>query len=201
VRKAALALAIVATLIGVLRSDAHGDGRALRRDAELLKQKVAAITLHAEHPSRQSRRTTVTENEVNAYLAYEALDRLPAGVVEPAVRILGTGRLSGRAVVDLDAVRKQRNSASLLDPTSYLSGRLPITATGVLTTTNGVGRFALESASLSSVPIPKFLLQEIVSYYSKTADLPGGFSLDDSFALPARIREIRVERGQAIIIQ
>jgi len=117
------------------------------------------------------------------------------------VRILGTGRVSGRAVVDLDAVRKQRNSASLLDPASYLTGRLPVTAAGVLTTTNGVGQFALESASVGGVPIPKFLLQEIVSYYSKTADKPAGISLDDPFALPARIREIRVERGQAIIIQ
>lgn len=196
-RKAALALAFVATLTGTV----GGDGRALRRDAELLKQKVAAITAHAERPNRQIRRTTVTENEVNAYLVYDALGQLPTGVVEPAVRILGTGRISGRAVVDLDAVRKQHSSASLLDPTSYLTGRLPVTATGVLTTAKGVGRFALESASAGSVPIPKFLLQEIVSYYSKTADNAAGISLDAPFALPARIRDIRVERGQAIIIQ
>jgi hypothetical protein len=197
VKKAALALAFVAMLTGSVR----GDGPALRRDAELLKQKVAAITSHAEHPNKQIRRTTVTENELNAYLVYEAPGQLPTGVVEPTVRILGTGRISGRAVVDLDAVRKQRNSASLLDPTSYLTGRLPVTATGVLTTTNGVGRFALESASVGGVPIPKFLLQEIVSYYSKTADTPAGIGLDDPFALPARIRDIRVEPGQAIIIQ
>jgi len=193
----AIALAAVVTLAGT----EGGDGRALRRDAELLRQKVAAIASHAERPNKPLRRTTVTENEVNAYLVYEALDQLPSGVVEPTVRILGTGRVSGRAVVDLDAVRKQRNSASLLDPASYLTGRLPVTAAGVLTTTNGVGQFALESASVGGVPIPKFLLQEIVSYYSKTADKPAGISLDDPFALPARIREIRVERGQAIIIQ
>jgi hypothetical protein len=138
---------------------------------------------------------------VNAYLVYEAPQQLPAGVVEPAVTILGTGRLSGRAVVDLDAVRRAKASQSWFDPTNYLTGRLPVVATGTLTTTNGVGRFALESASVGGVPVPKLLLQEIVTYYSRTAGNPSGINLDDPFALPARIREIQVERGQAIIVQ
>ena len=51
------------------------------------------------------------------------------------------------------------------------------------------------------MPIPKFLLQQIVSYYSRSPARPSGFSLDDPVALPARIREIQVERGQAIVIQ
>src|SRR5437763_3882854 len=179
----------------------RADVRASRRDAELLRQKVATITAHAERPARQGRRTTVTENEVNAYLAYDAPAQLPAGVVEPSLTIHGTGRLSGRAVVDLDAVRKQKNPTSLLDPMNYLMGRLPVTATGVLRTTNGVGRFELESAAVSRVPVPKLFLQEIVSYYSRTPQNPAGINLADPFELPARIREIQVERGQAIIVQ
>ncbi len=176
-------------------------GRASKHDAELLRQKVAIITAEAEKPSKAGRRTTVTENEVNGYLTHDAGDQIPAGVVEPAVSILGTGRLSGRAVVDLDAVRRQRNPTSLLDPMNYLTGRLPVAATGVLKTNNGVGQFSVESASISGLPIPKLLLQEIISYYSKSPERPSGISIDDPFALPARIREIQVERGQAIIVQ
>ena len=138
---------------------------------------------------------------MNAYLAFEARQQLPVGVVDPSVTILGTGRVSGRAMVDLDAVRKQKNPTSLFDPMSYLTGRVPLTATGVLTTSNGVGQFELESAAVGGVPIPKMLLQEIVSYYSRTPEKPAGISLDDPFALPARIREIQVERGQAIVVQ
>ena len=52
-----------------------------------------------------------------------------------------------------------------------------------------------------SVPIPKVLLQEIVSYYSRTAENPSGIGLDAPFALPARIREIQVEPGRAVVIQ
>ena len=177
------------------------DVRPQRRDADALKQKVAAIAAFGERPSRQARRTTVTETEVNAYLVYDAHSDLPVGVVEPWVTILGTGRVSGRAVVDLDAVRKDKKPTSMLDPMNYLTGRLPITATGLLTTSNGVGRFALESAAVSGIPIPKMVLQEIVSYYSRTPQKPAGIGLDDPFELPSRIREILVERGQAIVVQ
>ena len=190
--------AAVAAALGVC---VRADTRPNRRDSETLKQKVAVINAHAERPTRQGRRTTVTESEVNAYLAYDAGTQIPAGVVEPSVTILGAGRLSGRAVVDLDAVRKSKNATSFWDPMSYLTGRLPVTAAGTLKTSNGTGQFLLETAAIGGVPIPKLVLQEIVSYYSRTSSNPAGIGLDDRFALPARIREIQVERGQAIIIQ
>jgi hypothetical protein len=191
----------VLTAATALTAVAGADIRATKRDAQVLREKVAAINAEAAKPSKQGRRTTVTENEVNAYLAYDAGDQIPVGVVEPAVSILGEGRLSGRAVVDLDAFRRQRRPTSIFDPMNYLSGRLPVAASGVLTTKEGVGKFQLESASISSVPIPKLLLQELVSYYSKSPQNPSGINIDDPFALPAKIREIRVGRGQAIIVQ
>lgn len=175
--------------------------RASKQDAVTMKQKVAAIAAHGERPTKEERRTTVTENEVNAYLTYELGDELPTGVVQPSVSALGAGRVSGRAVVDLDAVRKANNSTGLFDLRSYLTGQLPVTAIGVLRTSNGVARFELQSASVGVVPVPKLLLQEIVAYYSKSPSKPGGISLDDEFVLPARIREIQVERGQAIVVQ
>jgi hypothetical protein len=191
----ALTLAIAAASVS------RADVRPQRRDADAMKQKVAAISAFGERPTRQARRTTVTETEVNAYLVYDAPKDLPVGVVEPSVTILGTGRVSGRAVVDLDAVRKDKKPTSMLDPVNLLTGRLPITATGVLKTSNGVGRFSLESAAVSGIPIPKMVLQEIVSYYSRTPQKPAGIGLDEPFELPARIREILVERGQATVVQ
>ena len=187
--------------LGVLVTVLHGDVRTSKKDAALLREKVAVITAHGEKAIKQPRKTILTESEVNSYLVFDAKEQLPAGVVEPWVSALGPGRVSGRAVVDLDAVRKAKKPTSLLDPMNYLFGRLPVTATGTLTTGNGVGRFELESASAGSIPIPKMLLQEIISHYSRTAENPAGLSLDDPFALPARIREIQVERGQAIIVQ
>lgn len=173
----------------------------LRRDADQFKQKLASISDRAAAPMRQSVRTTLTEREVNAYLTFEKAAELPTGVVDPSVSILGDNRVMGRAVVDLDKVRQQRNPTSLLDPVRYLRGRLQVSATGVIHATDGVATFGLEAADVAGVPIPKFLLQEIVSYYSRSPERPSGISLDDRFDLPANIREIHVERGQAIVVQ
>jgi len=191
----------VATAALVLSAAVAADVRGTKRDAENLKQKIAAINAFADRPARQPRRTILSEKEVNAYLVYEAAADLPSGVVDPAVTILGTGRVSARAVVDLDAVRKQKNPTSMLDPMYYLTGRLPVTATGLLKTGNGLGRVLLETAAVGGVPIPKIVLQEIVSYYSRTPENPKGIGLDDPFALPSRISEIQVQPGQAVVIQ
>ncbi len=188
----------MALVAGALLS---AEGAASKRESEQLKQKVALINAHAEKPTRQSRRTIVTEGEVNSYLRYDAGDQIPVGVADPYITILGAGRLSGRAVIDLDAVRKAKQATSFWDPMSYLTGRLPVTAIGTLKTANGTGQFLLESAAIAGVPIPKLVLQEIVSYYSRSPGKPSGIGLDDAFALPSRIREIQVERGQAIIVQ
>jgi hypothetical protein len=180
-----------------------GEAATPRQDADLLKQKVAAIVEFGAvaRPSAQPRRTTLTENELNAYLALDASKDLPAGVVEPSLSILGPGRLSGRAVVDLDAVRREQPPQGLLDPRRLLVGRLPVTASGTLQTANGVARFSLESAAVGGIPMPKVVLQEILGYYTRSTDRPEGLSMDDPFALPSNIREIQVDRGQAVVIQ
>jgi hypothetical protein len=192
---------IALAALSCVAAAAGGDTPPSRREATLMRQKIDVISAHGERAGGPARRTIVTEREVNAYLAFEAKEQLPVGVVDPAVTIVGTGRLSGKAIVDLDAVRKAKGPTSLLDPMNYLWGRLPVSAIGVLKTSKGVGHFELESTRINGVPIPKLLLQEILSYYSRTAEKPAGISLDDPFALPARIREIQVQRGQAIIVQ
>ena len=128
---------------------------------------------------------------MNSYLQYELSDRIPAGVTDPWVSILENGRLSGRATVDLARVGQSRKSSGMLDPFNFLTGSLPLTVNGVLKTKNGVANFAVESASISSVPVPVWMLQEIVSYYSKSESAPNGVAIDKPFVLPNGIREIQ----------
>ena len=195
-------LPLVGLLVAVTLPVRAADPPASRRDADLLKKKIALIAEHGSAgPSDRRLQTTMTEQEVNSYLAYEGQDYLPGGVVSPGITILGPGRVSGRAIVDLDQIREDHKPTSLFDPMRFLRGRLPITATGGLATSNGVATFQFESAEISGLPIPKLLLQQIVAYYSRSPERPSGFSLDDPVALPARIREIQLQRGQAIVIQ
>ena len=172
-----------------------------REQAAAFQKKLTQIVQHAEARSDRPRETPVTEAEVNSYLHFSAGDQLPVGVTEPSIGIQAEGRLTGRAVVDLDQVRRKKGSGGWLDPMSYLTGRLPLTAAGVLQTHEGRGKFTLESAAISGVPIPKPFLQEIVSYYTRTPDTPNGINIDDPFDLPAEIQKIQVEPGRATIIQ
>lgn len=172
-------------------------------DADRFAAKLAAIQQLGSQPSGPARAavsTTVSEPEVNAYLRYVAQGQLPAGVVEPAVAALGEGRLAGSATVDLDAVRQSRQR-SWFDPMRLLRGRVPVRAVGVLTARDGAARFDLESARVGGVPIPKSVLQELVSYYSRSPGRPDGIGLDAPFELPAGIRHITIASGYAIIVQ
>jgi hypothetical protein len=174
-------------------------------DADRFERTLAAIAQLGFMSSRpgvvpMSVRTAIREAEVNAYLRYRFREQLPAGVIDAFILALGDGRLVGRADVDLDAVRESRQR-SLLDPIRFLRGRMPISATGVLRTQDGIGRFELESAKASGVPIPRQFLQELVTFYWGTAANPVGFNLDAPFDLPMGIREIQVLAGQAVIVQ
>lgn len=141
------------------------------------------------------------EGEINSWLAYSGVERLPVGVTEPAVTLLGERRVSGRAVVDLDLMGKKKGTGGLLDPWSYLRGRMLVVATATLQTEDGVGRFALESAQVSGITVPKWLLQELVSFYARSPSRPEGISIDEPFPLPARIEHVEVGEGQAVITQ
>ena len=172
-----------------------------RRDAARLQAKIDRITKGPGLRGKAGVSTPVTETEVNSYLRYELADRIPAGVTDPWVSILENGRLSGRATVDLARVGQSRKSSGMLDPFTFLTGSLPLLVNGVLRTKNGVGTFAVESASVSSVPVPVWMLQEIVSYYSKSESAPQGVAIDKPFVLPNGIREIHTARGQATVVQ
>jgi hypothetical protein len=174
------------------------------QQADAFARKMALVTQQGASGLRSApgpRRTPFTETEVNSWFAYRGRGILPPGVAEPRVTIVGNGKVKADALVDLDAIAKQRSTGRALDPWSYLGGRVPVTLTGVLHTQNGTGRFEVEEAALSGVPIPTSLLQDMVSYYSRTADDPEGVRLDDPFKLPARIQQIEVGQGQAVVVQ
>jgi hypothetical protein len=198
--RAAVSLALVLAFVPVWAQQGL-----TRQDADRFQTKLVRIVQIGEAPppktaAAASRTTQVTDREINSYLRFHAADQIPVGIVDPILTAVGDGRVSGRAMVDLDAVRKAR-ARGWLDPLGYLTGRLPLTAAGRLTTQNGVGRFELESAEISGVAVPKTLVQELLSFYSKTPEDPDGINMDDAFELPSRIREIRVAKGSATIVQ
>jgi hypothetical protein len=208
----ALGLGCVVQLAG---AQLAGQARFTKQDADRCLGKLGRITAFANTPAQsaaaktaavapagtaKSQTTQLTDAELNSYIRFHLRDQVPAGIVEPTLNALGDGKVSGSAVIDLDGLRKSRQRG-WTDPLNYLTGSMQLTAAGNLLTQNGVGRFQLESAQIAGVAIPKSLVQELLSYYSKTPENPSGISLDDPFELPARIKEIRVGRGEAMVVQ
>ncbi len=175
------------------------------QQADTFSQKMAIVKKQGitgvRNQNRTPQRTPFSESELNSWFAYRSGEVMPNGVSEPRVTLVGNGKVKAVATVDLEAIAKQRSSGRALDPWSYLGGRLPVTLSGVLRTENGMGRFDLEEAAVSGVPVPTSVLADIVSYYSRTADDPEGVRLNDDFRLPSQIKQIEMGVGQAVIVQ
>jgi hypothetical protein len=173
-----------------------------RQAAETLSRKLAVITQRGAEAREGAAPATVTltQDELNSWFLYRGPRYLPAGVSRPSVALIGGGEMRGTATLDLEAVARKR-SGNALDPLSYLFGRVPVTVTGTLQTRDGMGQFDVQSADVSGIPIPKSLLQELISYYATSSEQPDGIRLDEAFALPANIQRIDVGRGQMVVVQ
>jgi hypothetical protein len=185
--------AAVATLHGATAS---------RQQADSLARKITLITQRgAQGAAPAVRRTEVSEDEINSWFAFRGQPYLPSGVTSPSVTMLGDGTMRGVATVDLEAVGKRRSSGGGLDIWSYLGGKVPVSVTGTLRARDGRGQFEMKSAEVAGVPVPKALVQELVSVYTSSPDDKKPVSLDSSFELPAKIRSIDVGRGALVVVQ
>ena len=88
-------------------------------DADRFDKKLLEITRYGAQASSKpfredrARRTVMTEAETNAYLRLKIPLELPAGVLEPYIAALGGGRVSAKAILDLDTVRRGAANAPI----------------------------------------------------------------------------------------
>jgi hypothetical protein len=172
-----------------------------RQHGDAFEKKVVTVQNHANDGVKQPLSTSFTQTETNSYLKFNATDLLPTGLTQPEVTLHGQNRVSGKAIVDLDVVRRKQSSGGWFDPTSYLTGKLLVTASGRVITGDGKGRIELQSAEVSGVPIPKTFLNQMVNFFTRTADNPQGSTVDDVFELPAKIKRIDSEQGRFTVHQ
>lgn len=172
-----------------------------KEQGDRLERKIAEIAKNGSIEPVRPKKTPMSELEVNSYLNFNLKEKIPRGLTHPQISPLGNGNLSGSVFVDMDEFKRQRGSGGIMDPLSYISGRVPLTASGVLRAKDGKGQFQLISAEIHRIPVPKPLLQELVTFFSRTQENPRGINIDEPFNLPAKIREVLVNHGEAIVIQ
>jgi hypothetical protein len=175
-----------------------------KRDNDQMQKSLNAIMARANTPpvgkTLPPLRTTFTDTQFNAWLLGDGKDNVPVGLLQPKVTFLPAGKISAKAIVDLDAVRKSK-SRGMLDPMNLLTGLMPITLTGTLSGSGGMGTFDVESASLGTWPLPRAILAELLAYYSKSPEYPEGIALGKPFPLPAAVKGLIIARGTATVVQ
>ena len=179
----------------------HAAAAVSRQQADVFAKKIETIERHSAKSPRKPQRTSVSESEINSWFAYRSEPVLPEGLTKPSLAIRGNGQVSGTATLDLDAVAKARQSGRTFDLWNLVGGQMPVTIAGIVRTRGGRGTFELQEASVSGVPIPRRIVQELVSYYSRTPGHPSGRRLEEDFELPAGIQSIEMSPGAAVVVQ
>ncbi len=176
---------------------------ASRADSAAMASKIARMQDAAAHPrppKAEPMRTAFTDREMNAYLQVEGPSFLPMGIADPQISTGEGGRVTARAMIDLDKVRLSQQRG-LLDPLAFVRGSVEVIATGFVVASNGRGMGSFESATIAGIPVPKRVAEELLRFYTRTAERPQGFSLDDTFDLPAHIQSVNVGAGRVTVTQ
>ena len=166
--------------------------------ANSLTRKLEAIEKRRLQQPRKKKAETVlfTQGEVNSYLNLAYAERLPKGVRDVEVR-LDRDRMQVKGLVNIDRVKgKVEGGGGIL---SFLSGDVPVEATGKVSGKDGFGTVVWESAYVGGVRLPISALDQMVRSGTKSEEHPDGFDIHAPFRLPYSVNRLRLEPGRALL--
>jgi hypothetical protein len=170
-------------------------GSAPQSSLASMEHKLAYIEANGRSAHPNPAPTTLSEPEVNAYLASRDMV-LPQGV--KSVKLRGDPDvITGTALVDFDLLREgARWSNPLL---TMFSGVHEVVVIAHAQGENHQGQVHVDSVSLDGVVVPRFVLRLFVEKYLQPKYPELG--LDSHFALPDRIETARVELHKVVVVQ
>jgi hypothetical protein len=172
---------------------------AKRRDSA--QEKIDRIVENGSKSPVPPLTTRFSEDEVNRLLRVHIKELDANGLSDPQVRLIGNNTLVARIIVDLDEYKRRRQGRGALGPLALITGRLPVSARGLLHTRDGQGQFKLERADVNGIPVPPALVREMVTVLSRSQRNPEGYDIEQPFALPANIRTVTIHPKEAMITQ
>jgi hypothetical protein len=166
-----------------------------------VQEKLDAVIANGAQSPVPSKSTIFSESEINTALRVNLKEKLPNGIGEPQVRLLGDSRIAARAIVDVDEFKRKRTKPSGAGPFNFFGGKIPVVVRGQLIARDGQGVFKLESAEANGIPLPRSVVLDLLTTYTRNRNNPAGFNLEKPFDLPASIREVTVNAGEVIVVQ
>lgn len=188
----------IISFTGCSRSDR---AKAPLEEGSRLRAKIDQLIVGDARGPASSKLTSFSERELNAALKLHFKAKFPKGITEPQVKLLGDSRVAAHANIDVDEFKRKRGKRSALEPLNLFGGKIPVVVEGDLVARNGRGQFKLASAEINGIPLPNSLVRDLLAAHTRSRHHPDGFNLDRPFDLPASIREVIVNPGEAIVVQ
>src|SRR5690242_19058667 len=91
----------------------HATLELTKENGDRLQQKLDELQHNASTVPVSPRQTSAPETEVNSYLTFNLKEKMPAGLTEPYITIIGDGRVVGRIFMDIDEFNRRRKSRGL----------------------------------------------------------------------------------------
>ena len=168
-------------------------------DADQVAETVARLERRLKAGKPASREPiTVSERQVNSYVALALGSKLPASVSGLSFRF-EPERLAASGMLDLDAVKEKLPKTGASTLLSFLSGTVPVAVKGRFQGASGQGQVVVEEAAVNGISLPPSVLAQIVAQATRSSKQPAGFDLLAPFPLPWTARSVRLEAGRAVV--
>ncbi len=182
--------AIGIALAGLAASSPSGLSREKSQSAAAKLQRISSEGMESGET------IVLTEDEINSFLLYD-YPEMPEGVRDLQIQFQKDTGIA-HAFVDLSKLRSATDSSFSTFWLAAFRGERELTAKCRYTSSAGQAVVELESAELDGTNIPKPILDWLVS--TVLAEHIEGVELGRLTPLPHKLRQIRVEPGQAVII-
>jgi hypothetical protein len=168
-----------------------------RAAADSCAKKVKGLQDFAAAPAKKSLETTLSQDEINSYLALELSPSYHPSLKSLVMRF-EEDRLQGVALVDFDKLGMNAKGLARLFA-GLLSGTHTLTMKGKLRTEGGKGSFVLDEAQFDGTTLPNFLVEQIISAVGSRQKPP--FDPVQPTQMPWGIKTVDVHAGRIVVHQ
>lgn len=192
-RRNRAAAVVLSMLVAASAAAAYDDSRISQAAAEKMERVLRDVLKKKSEGKPVPKVVVFTEKELNSYLYYKAGTQLPPNLKNIDLKLM-PGSVVAQADLDLSQAKTQ-SSSQIPD---MLKRPLPLYLSGELTTHKGWGYFQAASVRVGLIPLPIGVLDSIVRYVTEH-QTGKAHSINDWFALPYGIKEVRLQKEKIII--
>jgi hypothetical protein len=162
-----------------------------------MDKKISVIESNSSNPLAQPQTTTITQDELNAYLT-EGGVTIPKGLSKVKIQFT-PGIVHASSQVDFDQLSEGHGTGGNPILSALFSGTHDVDAEGQASGSNGQGTVTIETLKLDGVPVPKSALQYLIQHYVKPKYPNAGMT--STFNLPEKIETATVQQSQVALTQ